>query len=169
MTSLKEKPTENTKTGSKIDKEVFKAGENNKLSLNQTALVNDIVKNITRDKKKTGAEMYQDNLARQEVSTEVASVEFNKNLSKPKIKATLQEVLQASNINKRTILNTHIDIIDKSIKFNKLNVARDCNKDFMELEGMTTFQPTKQTNIQINIEKMTTNEIDDKLKDIITL
>ena len=153
----------------KLDKIINKAGDKNKLSLKQKYLVKDIVENTTRKRKKTNAQLYKDNLARQEVSTEVASVEFNKNLNKPSIIKTLQEVLVDANINKKSILKREINIIDKAFEINQLNTALTGNHKLMELEGMTTLQPSNQTNIQINIEKMSKEEINNKLKDIITL
>ena len=99
----------------------------------------------------------------------MASVEFNKNLNKPSIIKTLQEVLVDANINKKSILKREINIIDKAFEINQLNTALTGNHKLMELEGMTTLQPSNQTNIQINIEKMSKEEINNKLKDIITL
>lgn len=153
-----------------IDKTVLKAGTNNKLNLKQTYLIDDILKNAGRDKKKTNAQMYKDNIARDKnQSTEVASTEFNSTLKNPKIQKALTEVLIDNNIDKDSILKTHLDILDQSQALNQMSTARNCNKDLMELEGMTQLQPTQQTNIQINIDKLTNDEINNKLKDIITL
>lgn len=167
------KTTKTDKTGAikTIDKSVLKAGTNNKLNLKQTYLIDDILKNAGRDKKKTNAQMYKDNIARDKnQSTDVASTEFNSTLKKPKIQKALQEVLIDNNIDKDSILKTELNIINKAYNINQLNTALNGNHKLMELEGMTQLQPNTQINIQVNkINKMSDNEINDRLKDIITL
>ena len=153
-----------------IDKSVMKASKNNNLSIKQTYFIDDIIKNTGRDIKKTNAELYIDNIAKDKSkSKEVASVDYNKNLKKTKIQKALSEVLVDNNIDKDSILKTELDIIDKAYNINQLNTALNGNHKLMELEGMTQQQPTIQNNIQVNIDKLSSKEINDKLKDIISL
>ena len=160
MTTKTEKPA---KTGSKIDKTIYEAGIKNGLNIKDIKFTQDILKGKPQYK------AYKDNIAKP--NTDIKSIEpkASAKLSNDKIQQTLKDVLVSNNITKDSVIKQHQSILTQAIEVNQLSTAEKCNTKFMQLLGIDTFQPTKQTNIQINIEKMTTNEIDNKLKDIITL
>ena len=124
---------------------------------------------ITKIQKYTSAAVKDlSNVSQSELEVD-AQIHFRDGITSQEIQQTLKDVLISNNITKDSVIKQHQSILSQAIEVNQLSTAEKCNTKFMQLLGIDSFQPSKQTNIQINIDKMSNEDINDKLKDIITL
>lgn len=154
---------EKTPTIKQIDKTVFEAGQRNGLNIKDTKFCGSLIEG------KSQSEAYRLNIADKNTTPETIRVKASLKTRKDKIQKTIKEVLTTNKITRDSVVKTHNLILNKAIDINQLSVAEKANTKFMQLLGMEEIQPQNQTNIQINIEKMTKEDIDNKLKDIITV
>ena len=152
------------KTGAKIDKVLYEAGIKNGLNIKDIKFCGDIIKG------KTQTEAYKNNIAKPTTTDrKTVDTSASEKVRKKEIQNTLKDVLISNNITKDSVIKQHQAILTQAIEVKQLSTAEKCNTKFMQLLGIDTYQPTQQTNIQINIDKMSNEDINNKLKDIITL
>ena len=156
---MKEKP----QTINIIDAEVVKVGLKNGLNVKDIGFTQDLIKGESQ------TEAYRKNIAGEDTLNETMRVKASLKTKKDKIQKTIKEVLTVNEITRDSVVKTHQLILNKAIDINQLSTAEKANTKFMQLLGMEEIQPQNQTNIQINIDKLSNEEIDSKLKDIITI
>ena len=144
-------------------KTLYEKGVANGLNIKDIKFCGDLIEG------KSQTEAYQDNIAKENTLPETTRVKASLKTKKDKIQKTIKEVLIQNKITKDSVLKTHQIILNKAININQLSTAEKANTKFMQLLGIDTFQPTQQTNIQINIDKMSKEDINDRLKYIISL
>lgn len=146
----------------KIDKAIYKAGIKNGLNIKDMGFVQDIIKGNTLNKS------YIDNIAKPGTKQKSIDATASQKLDSPRIEKTLADVLIDSNITKKSIIDTHKDILNNSMATEQFNVARNCNRDFMELSKMLDPEAKTPTTINLTqINNYSTKELNDKLNDII--
>lgn len=156
----------------KVNPEVLKVAQNNKLTLKQTKYVDKFLQ--TENGTKAALEVYNIKSNNKEVRENVAATIAKENNRKPQIQRTIREIMESKELNltDENLLKRHKDIREKAIKVNQLSTAEKANVRFMEMKGMLEKKPeTSQTinNItQININKLDEKEVNDKLLDIIS-
>ena len=130
-----------------IDKSLYEAGKKNGLNIKDIKFCSDILKG------KTQTEAYKNNIAKPTTTNRKAiDCKASEKIRNGEIQSTLKDVLVSAKITKKSIIQEHKDILALSKEEKQLSTARQCNKDFMELEGMTTATP--QFGIQIQFNKI---------------
>jgi len=155
----------------KINPEVFKIAQKNKLTLKQTYFIDAYLKD--RNGYKAAIKAYNIKTKDEKELINIANNISVENLQKPTIKKTLVELMESNlGLTDENLLKKHVEIREKAIKKNQLSTAEKANVRFMEMKGMLEKRPeTSQTinNItQININKLDEKEVNDKLLDIIS-
>lgn len=148
----------------KIDKAIYEAGIKNKLNIKDIGFVQDIIKG------KTQTEAYKNNIAKPTTTDrKTVDTSASEKVRKKEIQNTLKDVLISNNITKDSVIKQHQAILTQAIEVNQLSTAEKCNTKFMQLLGIDTYQPSTTNNIQVNIDKLSIEQVNDRLKDIITL
>lgn len=155
------KTTENTKTGTKIDKStietidpiLYEAGIKNGLNIKDIRFCGDIIKG------KTQKEAYKNNIAK---TTEDKSIEprASSKASNVKIQDTIKDVLVSEKITSKSIVKKHLEIQNKALKAKDFTNARETNRDFMKLNGMLDQKEKETGNTYIQNNIIDTNALD---------